>query len=208
MPRGGYQKPPARTGPGGPGKFSKRTDGMAPPKVPPLDSPDMQYGDVQRLKAAQQIAPIGKSSPSRKPTGAPVAKGQVPPFLLEGESAFPAEPVTAGLPVGAGPGPEALSASTPSPDIRESVLEYFYFTYGNMDAYNMLYQLREEQAAAAGGGAGGSWGNEPSEMAPMPFGSARLGLPVEESPGLIHPEESDFRFPAPRKPHGTPRPSK
>lgn len=155
MPRGGYQKPdPRKAGPGGPGKFSKREDGLKEP--PGLDNPDMQYGDVGRLRDSMRMfppgggepQPAGSPKPQTKPGGAPVGgPGAMPGFLMSEPSARLEEPVTAGMDVGPGAGSEALMSPNPSPDLREMVLEYLYWTYQNKDAYDMLHQLREEKAS-------------------------------------------------------------
>lgn len=153
MARGGYQKPPARTGPGGPGRFSKRSDALEQKETPGLESPDMQYGDVGRLREAIRTIPTGGGqgapAPAARPQGSPSAgPGQLPEFLFNQDSARPDEPVTAGLDMGAGPGSEALMAPNPAPDIREQVLEYLYWTYANNDAAELLHRLREEKAVS------------------------------------------------------------
>lgn len=150
MPRGGYQKPESPSGVSGPGKFSKRTDGQAK-RVEGLDNPDMQYGDRQMLEAGQSVAPVrgAAGAPVRRMQGEALSGGRLPSFLLEGESANPLEAVTAGLPLGPGPGPEALDASTPPDDIREVVLQYLATEFQNPTAAKHLADLREEKAAPA-----------------------------------------------------------
>src|SRR5207253_8561124 len=110
--RGGKRTPGGGpTAPSGPGKFSKRSDAGKPPKTPGLDGTDLQYGDVQRLRDSQSIAPIpsGGGYPSPPPVPARVRgqvmdQGKVPDYLLTGGSNRPHEPVTAGLSSGSGSG--------------------------------------------------------------------------------------------------------
>jgi hypothetical protein len=163
--RGGYRKPPARSGPSGPGRFSKRTDGgVQPIRSPDMDQPGLQYGDRQMLTDAQRIARLPQAQrpstarsapPARLPEGAPLRSGGgLPDYLFQGPSARPNEPGTTGLSTGPGPGPEVLSSSQPAPDLREVTLRYFASTFGNQAAYRMLNEYiaeRQANAAAAGG---------------------------------------------------------
>jgi len=158
MPRGGSRTPKKPAAVSGPGKFSKRTDGAQPVRVPRLSDSELQYGDVQKLEQAQQIAPLpeGVSAPRtgaatpRRMTGEARVPGRVPPYLLQGESAFPGEPISTGLPIGAGAGPEVLTASQPGPDIRVVALQRCVDDFGNEEAREMLHRIREGQAATLG----------------------------------------------------------
>jgi hypothetical protein len=137
-----------------PGKFSKRTD---LPRTPGLGGgdkgrSDLQSGDVGRLEAAQSAVPI--------PKGRPVASGQalrgggstrLPALLsslLDQPTARPGEPETTGLPMGPGPGPEAL-ATYQAPDLREQVLQAVYQQFGNEQALEMMNRIRQERQMAA-----------------------------------------------------------
>jgi hypothetical protein len=145
MARGGYQQPPARTGPSGPGRFSKRTDGQ-PVQVPNVgDSSDLQYGDRTMLENAQKAVPIPKGGqPAPRPAGAPLGPGPMPGHLI-GPSNRPGEPVTTGLGMGPGAGPEALNAPPNTPDVREQVLAMMMQNYGNSSAAKMLAGIRAER---------------------------------------------------------------
>lgn len=104
--------------------YSNRTDLQGP--TAPTGLP---YGDRAKLVAAQKAVPMGAppgpASPAA-PAGLPPsqpgaagpapAPGQVHPGGLTGPSQRPGEPVTAGLPIGAGPGPEVLSMNQGSPN--------------------------------------------------------------------------------------------
>lgn len=153
--RGGYQRPGSPASVSGPGKFSKRTDGgVQPITEPSIDTPGLEYGDRGRLTEAQRIAHAAAGQggtppgPSRM-TGQMGTGTKLPPFLFDSPSQNPLEAGSAGLPTGAGPGPEALAASQPAPDEREAILEYLVQTFGNADAAKMLHAIRESKAAPA-----------------------------------------------------------
>jgi hypothetical protein len=163
--KGGYQKPAGPRPPSGVGKNSTRTDGNVQAiKVPNVGtSPDLQYGDRQRLEAAQRIAPIGKgglpaAGGTQGTTGLPAGGGAgLPSWLIDMPTNRPNEPVTAGLDMGAGPGSEVLASQMPNADIREGILMALYTTYGNQDALADLQKLRQERTA-----------QPPVPAAPMP----------------------------------------
>ena len=90
-------------GAAGPGKFSKRTDGMRLPSA--------GYGEGVETAAIQSGAPLAKTPDvrpqSRSEMGmAPSQLERVTPLFAPTER--PDEPITAGIAMGAGPGPEAL----------------------------------------------------------------------------------------------------
>jgi hypothetical protein len=90
MPRGGARQ-------GTPGKgYSNRTDLMASmkPPAPGQVNPTAAGGMTAAPQRPQQGAPSGMPMPS--PDDTP---------MLNDPTAYPDEPVTAGLPVGPGPGP-------------------------------------------------------------------------------------------------------
>lgn len=153
MPRGGYQKPSKPAPASGPGKFSKRTDGgVQPISEPDIDTAGLEYGDRGRLTEAQRIAHAAagqgaQAGPTRS-TGQVSRGAKLPSFLFEGDSRSPMQPGTAGLSSGPGPGPEALAASEPAPDIREQVLEYLVENFSNPEAQAMLADIRAQAAAA------------------------------------------------------------
>jgi hypothetical protein len=80
-----------------PGAASSRTD-----MQPVRDIPSSYYGEGEELKAMQGAAPMyAAPAPPRPPD-------------LFAPSARPGEPITAGVPIGEGPGPEALVLPEPS----------------------------------------------------------------------------------------------
>jgi hypothetical protein len=110
-----------------PNPASNRTDR----NVPNVQAPAEVYGERQQQRAAQQAVPIaqapgvggtpsaspgGQTTPAPSgPTGGVAQGGGLPPVSGPGILPFlhpsnrPNEPVTAGLPTGAGPGPEVLT---------------------------------------------------------------------------------------------------
>lgn len=103
MPRGGYQKPGKPAPVSGPGRKSQRTDGGPGQKMREL--PDAQYGEAQTFRDLQRQAPLAQAGPAGG--GAPVPAGApVPsPIPFDAPTQNPGEPVTAGNPMGPGPGP-------------------------------------------------------------------------------------------------------
>lgn len=90
-------------GAAGPGKFSVRTDGMSLPSA--------SYGEGVETQAIQQGAPLAKTpnvTPmSRSEQGiAPSQLDRVTPLFAPSQR--PDEPITTGISMGAGAGPEAL----------------------------------------------------------------------------------------------------
>lgn len=86
----------------------------------PIRTPTgVQYGEVSKLRQAQQAAPLASAPPPPKPDFSKiVAAAQAMPFpsqSLGAPTERPHEPITAGVPVGAGPGPEVLARPTGAP---------------------------------------------------------------------------------------------
>ena len=92
-------------GPAGPGKFSTRTDGLS------FQSPE--YGAGVQNAAIKAGAPLAKS-PNVNPVSLSeqgMAPSQQPVTPLFAPSQRPDEPITAGIAMGPGPGPEVLGAA-------------------------------------------------------------------------------------------------
>jgi len=93
-------------GAAGPGPYSKRTDGLA------FQSPE--YGAGVENAANKAGAPLAKT-PDVRPTSlsdqgmAPSQVERVTPLFAPSER--PDEPITAGIAMGAGPGPEVLGTA-------------------------------------------------------------------------------------------------
>lgn len=107
--RGGPRRPDGRPRPpAGPGKFSERTDLSEPPVAQGVYvDRGLPYGTRGRIERGQRAAPL----PNRRVRPRISERAQVEsPLaqLLLRPTIFPDEPVTAGLPIGAGAGPEVL----------------------------------------------------------------------------------------------------
>ena len=95
----------------GPGKFSKRTDG--------LSFQSTEYGSGVANTAAKAGAPLAKTADvrptSRSEMGmAPSQLERVTPLYAPTER--PDEPITSGIAMGEGPGPEVLGINAPNID--------------------------------------------------------------------------------------------
>lgn len=112
MPRGGSRNP--RPG----GQYPNRTDLSAGSRPLPVQTATGQpYGAAKAQADAQKIVPMG-GTPMPAPTPAATAAAPATSYLGDHGDPLrptdrPNEPVTAGLAVGAGPGPEMLP-STPA----------------------------------------------------------------------------------------------
>lgn len=90
----------------GPGKFSKRTDG--------LSFESTEYGSGVENTALKAAAPLAKT-PDVRPTSRSemgMAPSQLEPVTpLYAPSQRPDEPITSGIAMGPGPGPEIMGAA-------------------------------------------------------------------------------------------------
>jgi hypothetical protein len=121
-------------GPAGPGKFSTRTDGLS------FQSPE--YGAGVEQAAIKAGAPLA-STPDVRPTSrsemgmAPSQMERVTPLFAPSER--PDEPITSGIPLGAGPGPEVMG-------MRQAPVEKYSDTLAKLLPYDesgeiaVLYQ--------------------------------------------------------------------
>jgi hypothetical protein len=104
----------------GPGKFSKRTDGLS------FQSPE--YGAGVENTANKAGAPLAKTPDVRGARASDVrAAAQESITPLYAPTQRPEEPITSGIPMGEGPGPEVLGMNQPSADTdadRQKLLSY------------------------------------------------------------------------------------
>lgn len=116
--RGGYRKPEKPAPVSGPGRLSKRTDGGPAQKVRPMTGG--AYGEGKAMEQLQAAAPMAANDvpQQQQPSGPPPPGGGAPripvdvtPFNAPTQN--PDEPITAGSPMGAGIGPEALGLQDP-----------------------------------------------------------------------------------------------
>lgn len=105
MPRGGYQKPSNPAPVSGPGALSRRTDGG--PTQGAKYMAGGAYGEGQALQGLQESAPMAAAAKTNVPAPK-LPASQLPITSIFAPTERPGEPVTAGMPFGPGPGPEAL----------------------------------------------------------------------------------------------------
>lgn len=121
-------------GAAGPGKFSKRTD---------MALPSASYGEGVETAAIQGGAPLAKT-PDVRPTSrsemgmAPSQLERVTPLYAPSERAD--EPITAGIAMGAGPGPEALGINAVAPRQKQSDILVKLLPFDDTGEITILYQ--------------------------------------------------------------------
>lgn len=98
---GGYRRPRNPAPVSGPGRLSRRTDGG--PTQPIRDLPNPDYGEQKTFRDIQRAAPMAAG---RELDISPVDLSGVVPFNAPTQR--PGEPVTAGAPLGPGPGLDVL----------------------------------------------------------------------------------------------------
>ena len=119
-------------GAAGPGKFSKRTD-----------LPSSGYGEGVETAAIQQGAPLAKT-PDVRPMSqsamgmAPSQLERITPLYAPTERAD--EPITAGIAMGAGPGPEALGINAVAPRQKQSDILVKLLPFDDTGEIAILYQ--------------------------------------------------------------------
>jgi hypothetical protein len=121
-------------GASGPGKFSKRTD---------MRLPSESYGEGQETANLMSSAPMAKTADvrpmSRSEQGiAPSQLERVTPLFAPTER--PDEPITSGIAMGAGPGPEALGMNSAAPKEKISDVLMKLLPYDETGEIAILYQ--------------------------------------------------------------------
>lgn len=115
--------------------YSNRSDLAQAPRA----APSKRYGEAQASLDAQRAVPL----PQQPAVTAGAGGGSTPPppGPLPGDLGFaapssrPAEPITAGLPIGAGPGPSALQ---PAVDPIVETLRAAYRAFPNAETAALL----------------------------------------------------------------------
>ena len=103
----------------GPGKFSKRTDG--------LSFESTEYGSGVENAANKAGAPLA-STPDVRPTSRSemgMAPSQITPLYAPSER--PGEPITSGIAMGEGPGPEVLGGARPAQKLSDTLAQLLPF---------------------------------------------------------------------------------
>jgi len=125
-------------GPGGPGKFSTRTD--------KLELGSTAYGEGVETQAIKSGAPLAKTGDVRPARAGDVreAATQAPVTELYAPTQRPDEPITAGIDMGAGPGSDVLMMAKSTAKTSDALVKLLPFdTTGEI---GILYQ----QALARG----------------------------------------------------------
>lgn len=123
---------------GTPGRaYSNRTD-LNTRKLPISTARNQPYGVAGQQRASQSVVPLGTPtapvpSPGMQSPSTPASRSSIP---LSAPSARPDEPVTSGLSIGAGPGPETLFA--PITDATSLELRALYQLYPNNDILDLI----------------------------------------------------------------------
>jgi len=112
MARGGYRKPANPAPVSGPGKLSRRTDG----KQPVMDMTGGKYGESKALREMQSAAPMAQTQ-----SIAPVTDIFAP-------TQRPEEPVTAGMPFGAGPNSLPFTPPNMKPSLAQTLQRALQFS--------------------------------------------------------------------------------
>lgn len=123
--------------------YANRTDLQNPTKKMAVTAaPGQTYGEAGAQRAAQQAVPMGA------PQAPVVAPGSLGP--LDRPTERPLEPVTAGNPMGAGPGAEALVPPMPEvlqPGSRQDLINqvrYIYSKNPNTAVFQLLLELENQ----------------------------------------------------------------
>lgn len=129
--RGGPRTPSPNT------NYPNRSDMASQPVQTNRGQP---YGQASAQAQAQKVVPVAGPATSSTPQSASAIEpgmqpGQVP--TLQDPSAYPSEPVTAGLPTGAGVGPGALRGGSFGPPSL-SLLRAVYAKYPDEDIRRLI----------------------------------------------------------------------
>ena len=118
-------------GASGPGKFSKRTD---------MNMGSIAYGEGVETAAIQSGAPLAKTADVRGARASDVreAAAQAPITPLFAPTQRPDEPITSGIAMGAGPGPEVLGAGRQTEKYSDTLAKLLPFDESGEIA--VLYQ--------------------------------------------------------------------
>lgn len=123
-------------GASGPGKFSARTDSGV--GTPEMKLGSIAYGEGQETQAIKSGAPLATTPDVRASQAPSVPQAQTPVTGLFEPTTRPEEPITAGIAMGAGAGPEALAMRTSSERLSDVLVKMLpYDTDGTIA---VLYQ--------------------------------------------------------------------
>ena len=118
-------------GASGPGKFSKRTD---------MDLGSTAYGEGQETAMLNTAAPKSKTRGIADDVGGRPANPLTPVTPLFAPTQKPTEPITAGIAMGDGPGPEALMMQSQFANRKLSDILADMIPYDTTGEIQYLYQ--------------------------------------------------------------------
>ena len=118
-------------GTSGPGKFSKRTD---------MDLGSTSYGEGQETAMLNTAAPKSKTRGIADDVGGRPANPLTPVTPLFAETTRPSEPITNGIAMGEGAGPEALMMQSQFANRRLSDILAEMIPYDTTGEVQYLYQ--------------------------------------------------------------------
>jgi hypothetical protein len=118
-------------GASGPGKFSKRTD---------MDLGSTAYGEGQETAMLNTAAPKSKTRGIADDVGGRPRNPLTPVTPLFAETTKPTEPITSGIPMGEGAGPEALMMQSQFANRKLSDILVEMIPYDTTGEIQYLYQ--------------------------------------------------------------------
>jgi len=119
-------------------KYPNRSDLRNPAqKVAKMAATGQAYGEAGKQLASQSAVPMGGSPMEAAPP--PPTPGQA--GGLDRMSERPNEPLTAGMPFGAGPGPEALAAPSGGPGSKEDLIMQLRLAVARFPNPNLIQLL-------------------------------------------------------------------
>lgn len=142
--QGGYRQPANPAPVSGPGALSQRTDGgavegMTPPQAK-TDWTGLPYGDNKEVNDQQSGADLA---------GNPVPTMPSPVVPLSAPSQRPNEPVTTGIPIGPGAGPESRMMPNQAPTLVDTIRHLTQYDPSG-DAELVYRQLLDNQISDNG----------------------------------------------------------
>lgn len=144
MPRGGRRAGKPRTA------YANRTDLTERKVETPPTVPGQEYGVAKQQQQAQKVAPLAQTQapPAGRPSPGPQQMGPQP-VPLHSPTQRPNEPLTAGSPLGAGPGPEVLPQPGAQPDALGLFLKELYRAEPDEDVRALILQHEQRGGATA-----------------------------------------------------------
>lgn len=134
-------------------QYPNRSDLRNPAQKPArMVVPGQTYGEGAAQMRSQQAVPMAAAPTDAPPQVGPSSVGPMPGGLgpLDRPSERPDEPITSGIPYGAGPGPEALEPPMPAsiqPGSRDMLIDqvrYVYSKYPNPAVFQLLLELENQ----------------------------------------------------------------